>query len=333
MNRNQFEIMTSIKDATISNPLPQSPFASPAVTKDVRFRAARKLVQRGRVQDGAVEIFRVLVHRAEEEFESKIGSCSHSKGCPRLNIAAAYYEYGHSLFLNTCRENDRRKGENVANSSPGYADAIEEALEYMAESVKILFRYYTDCNDAINVENSATNVKSDASTNSKTNLYRDWVQNQIPRVLIGIGNVMSFRGAHSQAVESYLNAIPYREETLEYFKQLEVPGRCTVTNQLEVLRCHRLVVEVHVLIAEELLLCPKGQDVKSQSHHEVNAIMHDGLDETVASIVIVKSAERLLLAKNYYEQGKDQLQELGKINSTRLSNSDWVSSIPMTTRD
>ena len=106
----------------------------------------------------------------------------------------------------------------------------------------------------------------------------------------------------------------------------EAPRMVTVTNELELLRCHRLVVEVHVLIAEELLFCPKGQDVKSQFHLGVNGSIHDGLHEAVAKIVIVKSAERLILAKNYYEQAKDQLQDLGKINTTRMPNSDCVSS-------
>eukprot|EP01083_Nonionella_stella_P216277 777626_1 len=168
------------------------------------------------------------------------------------------------------------------------------------------------CNEgcATNLDTSSTSIKSSASTSFRRNAYWDWVRDQIPRVLIGIGNVMSFRGDHSQAVESYLNAIPYREETLEYVMHPEAPRMVTVTNQLELLRCHRLVVEVHVLIAEELLFCPKGQDVKSQFHLGANGSIHDGLHEKVAKIVIVKAAERLILAKNYYEQAKDQLQDL-----------------------
>ena len=95
---------------------------TPVVTKDARFIGARKLVERGQVEKGAVDMLRVLISRAEEEF-----------GESYLNTAAVYYEYGNALFLRVSKDVD---GVVISDD---IRDLIEDSLEYMAKSCSILY--------------------------------------------------------------------------------------------------------------------------------------------------------------------------------------------------
>lgn len=221
----------------------------PMVTRDARFRAAKKLKQSGRVHLGAIPMLETLANRAEEEF-----------GTRNIETATVYYELGHAMFLKLSAG-----PQDVANVDENY---MEEALEYMAKACSILYEY----------------VGTSTSANHAD--YWNWAKDEIPRHLIGIANVQSFQMKHADAIESYLNAIPYREEACDRCKNQSVAS----------LRHQRLLTESYILIAEELLVCKAGQDVV---HSETGK-------------VIVRGEEILSLAENYYEQAREKLQDIGK---------------------
>lgn len=231
----------------------------PLVTRDARFRAAKKLKQSGRVHLGAIPIFETLVNRAEEEFGTK-----------SIETAVVYYELGHSMFLNISR-NSRN---NVDQSD------VEDALEYMVKACSILYDY--DANNS--------NPQLQCTASEDADVVSDcliWVKDEIPRYLIGIGNVQSYQAKHADALESYLNALPYREEVCDRYKK---ESHQTVAS----LRHQRLLAETYVLIAEELMNCKPEQDVV---HSET-------------CNVIVRGEEITSLTQSYYDQARNQLQDI-----------------------
>jgi len=252
---------------------------TPLVTSDARYRAGRKLIQSGRVHLGAISMFEALATRAEEEF-----------GDSSIEAAAIYYELGHALYLNV------RRGSSVVVAN----DVIEEALEYMVKACSILYSHVDQSissdgddgagDDGDDGDGGGGTGEKDESTDAMKSQYSQWATDQLPRILIGIGNFQSHQHKHADAVESYLNAVPYREEAA---KKCNKPDSNIDAASL---RLHRLLAEAHVLIAEELLMCSTGQDLV---HSETGS-------------VIVKADDVTNLAQNYYDQGKEKLQDIGK---------------------
>lgn len=232
---------------------------TPVVTKDARFIGARKLVERGQVEKGAVDMLRVLISRAEEEF-----------GESSLNTAAVYYEYGSALFLRVSKDVD---GVVISDD---IRDLIEDSLEYMAKSCSILYLQSEE------LKNKKPLVQSQ---DIKITDYYGWIHEQLPRNLIGIGRILSFQGNHGESVESFMNAIPFLEKMFETFEEKSDPAY---------LRAHRLLIEGYVQVAEELLMCPEGQDI---------ALNHD-------NTLIIKSSERVPQARFYYDKSREGLQEV-----------------------
>jgi hypothetical protein len=267
----------SEKSTASSNPPPPSTSQSleataeqshptPNVTKDARYRASRKMKQTGQ-HLGAANMLKNLLGRALEEF-----------GDSSIETAAVYYELGHSLFLDS----------STINGSIVDADAVEEALEYMAKSCAILYAHADDGMDNKSKHSDNNTTRRTGSAN-----YSQWAKDHIPRVLIGIGDLHSYQQKHAEAIEVLLNAIPYREEAAKEYNMNKDAG---VDVDVSSLRIHRLLAEVYVLAAEELLLCPRGED---QIHGETQN-------------VVVKGEEVGRLAQSFYEQAKEQLQEIGK---------------------
>lgn len=104
-------------------------------------------------------------------------------------------------------------------------------------------------------------------------------------MLVGIGSVFSFMGKHAETIDSFLNADPFRQEASVALKK---------ENTIGSLRAKRLLVEVHVLIAGELLECDFSKDV----------IVED------TNHLIVKAKEIRGLAQNYYDQAKELFQDV-----------------------
>ena len=289
----------------------------PKISSDPRFVAARKLVSCGKVCDGpAIDMFASLLEEARRVF-----------GDSHIETAVCYYEYGNALFRAAQRKNDdnekkdttdittttnnsatnqssskiakqtnqnnnnttdtsktdekvvtEQKSDNEIDST----DDVQLALEMMETTYAILEEYTTTKNESVNNTSSG---KKDPSTF----LYL-WAENQIPRVLIGIGDVLSHIGRHADAVDTYLRALPYREKVLSSFNEDE-----KMLLSLECLKANRLVVEINVLAAEELLACNETNDVVT----------------TESKQVLVKRDERIDFAQGYYDKARELLQETG----------------------
>ena len=91
-----------------------------------------------------------LLGRALEEF-----------GDSSIETAAVYYELGHSLFLDS----------STINGSIVDADAVEEALEYMAKSCAILYAHADDGMDNKSKHSDNNTTRRTGSAN-----YSQWAK-------------------------------------------------------------------------------------------------------------------------------------------------------------
>lgn len=283
---------------------------TPTVLKDPRFRAGTKLITSGRAGEGAIDIFGLLL----EEARTKFGESS-------IETAPVYYEYGNSLFRSAQRrqlseegevegekratkegEDDirddkkpaavdtkREKGdeqeienndEEGKNGDEDEGDAAEKGED--GESKE------SDDDDvtlALSVMETSFAITDEYSQSNDT-VYQEWVNRvHMPRALAGIGDVLSFLGRHADAVDVYTRSLHYRETNLESYNGKEM--------SMDELRDRRKTVEANVLVAEELLACPKGEDVVT----------------TETKDCLVKAAERIEYVEGYYNKARDQLQE------------------------
>lgn len=272
---------------TKSIPSSINTYHEPKVCKDPRFRAGRKLVQRGLVHQGALKIFALMMDRAEEEFSAQ-----------SLDYAAARYEYGYALFLEKTGDVDvRENGEGQIGSNESQVsnflsegeDYIESALEHMVMACGILYEY-ADTDRKQPAGDTTVSSSIDSSENLSSMQYLAWVSEQLSRYLIGIGYVLSYQGKHPDALSSYFNALPFRTQMLEKHqgKTKNESGEIV----LDLFKAHRLLVEVYVLIVEEIIKCPSDSDIKTESNE-----------------LLIKKGERVQTAKIYYENAREELQE------------------------
>ena len=119
-------------------------------------------------------------------------------------------------------------------------------------------------------------------TNEK---YQAWTTLEIPRVLLGIGDVLSTINRHADAADAYSRALEHFQEILKGFSSED--------SNLAHLKAHRKVCEATILIAEELLSCNDGEDVIT----------------TETTSLIVSASERIEYARGYYDQAREALQE------------------------
>jgi tetratricopeptide (TPR) repeat protein len=116
--------------------------------------------------------------------------------------------------------------------------------------------------------------------------YEGWTKEQLPRVLLGLGDTLSALGRHADSADAYSRALELRQAHLQ---ELERAGDVTVSH----LRAHRMVCEATVLVAEELLACPAGADVVTAE----------------TRTLVVNAGERVPYARGYYDKARDALQE------------------------
>ena len=133
---------------------------------------------------------------------------------------------------------------------------------------------------------SVLDVYVQSSNQTKSSQYQTWASEQIPRVLTGIGDVLSALDRHGDAADAYSRALGHRQNAVSAF--------ATNNTSIEILQARRRVVEANVLIAEELLFCPPDQDVTT----------------TESQQLIVSAAERVDYARGYYDKARDELQEV-----------------------
>ena len=167
----------------------------------------------------------------------------------------------------------------VATIDPDIMSDIQLSLEIMETAWAIL----DEC------QHQKNNNNNDDDNLAITYDYKDWIQEQVPRVLTGIGDVLSSLERHADAADVYSRALGYREDIIS--------SKFTTDEEkqsVEYLKCRRLIVESNVLIAEELLACPYDEDVIT----------------TETKSVLVRASEGVVdFARGYYDKARDELQE------------------------
>lgn len=274
----------------------------PKVVQDPRFRAGRALVQKGKAGP-AVEIFASLLEEARTTF-----------GADSIEAAPAYYEYGNALLRDASAEEENIQEEEGSPEEAKPQDVaakagekrIEGAIENLpSEDEKKPAAEEDEGEDQVEDRSASEETEEendielalemmetawaildgygqhDASTKS----YVDWAAEQSPRYLTGIGDTLSASGRHADAADVYSRALELRVGLLNGFD----PKNPTT----EYLKCRRLIVEANILIAEEFLACPEGEDVVT----------------TETKDILVKAAERVDFARGYYDKARDELQE------------------------
>jgi len=166
---------------------------------------------------------------------------------------------------------------------------VQLALEQMETAWSILDKH-------VSPEDESSS--SSATAPQSPPLYLDWAKNQLPRILLGIGDVLSFLGQNADAIDAYTRAIPHREAAVQQQQQQQSP------ETVDFLARRRHLAEAFLLVAQELLTCPVGEDVVTSE----------------SKVLLVKSTERVDFARGYYDKARDELQEavflMGKIASS-----------------
>mmetsp|Transcript_12075 Transcript_12075/g.28619 ORF Transcript_12075/g.28619 Transcript_12075/m.28619 type:complete len:358 (+) Transcript_12075:105-1178(+) len=295
---------------------------TPIVTRDPRFLAGRELVERG-LADEAVETYATLleetrlqygdasIETAPAYFEygntilravTKQQTTAKTKKTDKLNAKS-----GEREIAATATE----KHTNRPNSSEEHTSAItvlelskDGGHKYEPEkmSVKVdgQFDGTSDNNDSEDLELSLEMIENSFSileeykdsTGKGDNKYAKWVERQLPRILVGIGDNLSKLNRHGDAADAYSRALELRKACFEEIAGREGSNRNEIT--IEHLKAHRMVCEAYILIAEELLMCPNNEDILTTETHSL----------------IVKADERLSYARGYYDQARDVLQEV-----------------------
>lgn len=174
------------------------------------------------------------------------------------------------------------KGDKDENSND-----LRLSLEMMENAYSIMDNYHQ----------TQTNVSDMAKEDSNGQIYLHWTKDQIPRVLLGIGDCLSALQRHADAADVYARALEWRQTQLQEYQKEET---------LAHLQCQRRVCEATILIAEELLACPESDDVIT----------------TETKSLIVKAEERIEYARGYYDKARDSLQDtvylLGKLASKNI---------------
>jgi hypothetical protein len=145
-------------------------------------------------------------------------------------------------------------------------DDIQLALEMMETAWSIVDKHIHDLKD-------------------KDESPSQWISNQLPRMLLGIGDVLSDWERHADAADVKTRALEHRENARKGIPKEEL----TISH----LTRRRCIVEANILVAEALLECPEGKDVVA----------------TETEDVLVTAAERVDYARGYYDKGRDELQE------------------------
>lgn len=212
------------------------------------------------------------------------------------SVAAAAAERRQQSHVDKCVEEDKKPAavtktndgdnsqqteekEEEAGDDSDDRDDLKLGLEMMENAFSILEEY-----EESNEKEEADNTRKDDDEKK----YYDWVKEQIPRVLLGIGDTLSTLSQHADAADTYSRALELRKVHLQ---NIVANSEGIDQRTLEHLQAHRRVCEANILIAEELLSCPQNLDVIT----------------TETQSLIVKTNERVSYARGYYDQARDAL--------------------------
>ena len=133
---------------------------------------------------------------------------------------------------------------------------------------------------------------NEAKDSPQSSKYDVWIREQMPRILTGIGDVLSALKRHADAADAYLRALGLRQEILDDALATST-GNASVENRMHILICRRRVVEANTLVVEELL----ASDLQSE------------ITTTETKSLLVPKGKVLEYATGYYERARDELQE------------------------
>ena len=193
-----------------------------------------------------------------------------------------------SSSLNTAdiKQEEADDGDDQEAVDDEEEDDLTLALEMMETAWSILDKY---------VHQTTT------MTTTLVRKYPNWCAEQLPRFLTGIGDVLGELERHADAADAYSRALQLRQE------QQQAQSTNTTASPITQLAHKRKIVEAYVLIAQEFLACPPGLDVITSETQTRLCPAH----------------ERLAVARGYYDQARDQLQDtvvlMGELVATKQS--------------
>jgi len=305
----------------------------PSITKDPRFRAGRKFISSGNPQ-ASIDLFAILVEESRHQFGAtsiEAASAYYEYGNALLRARQRDEDHlDHEQRLESdihkdCKEYTKEGKLDVNETSKEYAkrgifehssseedgDDVQLSLEMMENSLGILDDYIetstSDADDKVKSNKVCTENKTDehvAGCSTTDHSYILWAKDQLPRILIGIGDIFAFSDKNTDAVDAYIRASPLREQALEDEKNRLLT--LNITRSIDLLKLRRQVTEIYVLIAEQLLQCPAESDLITSK----------------SKVVFVRKEERVDFAGGYYDKARNELQKavllMGEIASTQI---------------
>ena len=230
--------------------------------------AEQRLLGSGTIQKAESVVKEEMVKTEEDEDDKKLAAVESSDA----NVGEV-----------TVKSEGDDENDNVSEDDDEGHD-LNLALEMMENSFSILEEYKDAASRQQQQSSSSSSVAAAAATN-----YQGWVGEQLPRVLLGIGDTLSALEKHADAADAYSRALDVRQEMLQTFSH----EKDAAVISLEHLQAQRKVCEATVLICEELLACPSDQDVIT----------------TETQSLVVKASERVEYVQGYYDKARDALQE------------------------
>ena len=293
----------------------------PVQTLDPKFLAGRAMLKQGLAKEGGIEIFSNMVEEAELKYGTssiEIAPCYYEYGNSLLRAAireAAALEERDSkekeedakMPATDSHEKDRNKGEATENKTKSAEneageegdddlnkkkkeEIIREDLSLALEMMENAYSIYEDYIKKPEEESSSSDSKTDdGGKQEPPPPYFQWVTDEIPRVLLGIGDALAAANRHADAIDIYSRGLNARKVQLKQFNNGET------SLSVEQLRAHRLICEATVLMAEQLL-----------------ATYNDSEDDVVTTEtkeLIVKADERMEYIQEYYQQARAALHE------------------------
>jgi tetratricopeptide (TPR) repeat protein len=188
---------------------------------------------------------------------------------------------------------DEQEGEEVEkddynNDDDDDDDDLKLALEMMENAYAILEDYQDQ-----QQQQQQQQQQNEDSNRQDVLLYKDWVKEECPRILLGLGDTLSAMGRHPDAADVYSRALEKRLSTLHELTTTTTNIENSNNTTIEHLQAHRRVCEATILIAEELLACPSGMDVVTVETQSL----------------IVSASDRISYVRGYYDKARDALQE------------------------
>lgn len=168
-------------------------------------------------------------------------------------------------------------------------DDLQLALEMMETGWSVLDGYMSSDFDPDHINKTNETARK---------RYFVWGLEQMPRWLTGIGDVLSAMDRHPDAADVYSRALELRQtqwQALEEAstKQSQEHSPQTQALLLEKLTMRRKMTETLILIAEEFLASPEGEDMVT----------------TETKNLLCRASERIEYARGYYDKARDELQE------------------------